>query len=255
MNRIARVLDASDQRHSTVAPATGPQLGLIAKLRDEKKLDAAGVAWINERLSNGSFTKASARKTIDRLLVLDPKVAKGAKRHPANDATIPAADIVPEGRYAVPTEDGALNKLAFYKVDRPTEGKWAGYVFVKLMLSDNEQRMSKAAGAAILAKIAQVGAANASAAYGREFKHCGVCGRGLTNDESRKVGIGPDCRAKLGWTAPVLPLVEVDDDNAAEAALAEADRFDDGYWDRQVQLAERAEDERVAAYKMARDGF
>lgn len=253
MTRIGRVLDASDQRHDENRPATGPQLDLIAKLRDEKPLDDAGIAWINDRLANGRFTKASASKTITRLLAI--KTTGQARRHPANDATIPAADVVPEGRYAVPTEDGALNKLAFYKVDRPTEGKWAGYVFVKLMLSDNEQRMSKAAGAAILAKIAQVGAANASAAYGREFKHCGVCGRGLTNDESRKVGIGPDCRAKLGWTAPVLPLVEVDDDNAAEAALAEADRFDDGYWDRQVQLAERAEDERVAAYKMARDGF
>lgn len=111
----------------------------------------------------------------------------------------PSADEVPAGRYAVATNEGAVNTLAFYKVDRPTEGKWAGYVFVKLMRSDEEQRLSRAAGAAVLAKIAAVGAKEASAAYGQEIGSCGVCGRTLTNDESRDIGIGPDCRSRLGW--------------------------------------------------------
>lgn len=135
---------------------------------------------------------------FQRLLV---KLQAAPKNNPTAailGATV-SAEQVPEGRYAVPTEEGALNKLAFYKVGRPTEGRWAGFVFVKLMLSDQEQRMSKATGDVVLAKIAAVGAKNASAAYGLEFKHCGVCGRGLTNDESRKIGIGPDCRAKMGW--------------------------------------------------------
>lgn len=112
---------------------------------------------------------------------------------------VPSADEVPAGRYAVATEDGAVNELAFYKVDRPTEGRWAGYVFVKLMKSDEEQRLSRPAGATVLAKIAAAGAKEASAAYGREIGKCGVCSRTLTNDESREIGIGPDCRARLGW--------------------------------------------------------
>lgn len=110
-----------------------------------------------------------------------------------------SADEVPEGRYAVATNEGAVNTLAFYKVDRPTEGRWAGYVFVKLMRSDEEQKLSRAAGAAVLAKIAAVGAKEASAAYGREIGKCGVCSHSLTNDESREIGIGPDCRANMGW--------------------------------------------------------
>jgi hypothetical protein len=112
---------------------------------------------------------------------------------------VPVVETVPAGRYAVATEDGAVNTLAFYKVDRPTEGKWAGYVFVKLMRSDEEVRLSRAAGATVLAKIAAVGAKEASAAYGREIGSCGVCSRTLTNDDSREIGIGPDCRARLGW--------------------------------------------------------
>lgn len=114
-------------------------------------------------------------------------------------AGMPSADEVPAGRYAVATEDGAVNTLAFYKVDRPTEGRWAGKVFVKHLVGGDEQRMSFAASKAVLAKIAAVGAESASAAYGHEIGHCGVCNIRLTNDESRERGIGPVCAANMGW--------------------------------------------------------
>ena len=51
----------------------------------------------------------------------------------------------------------------------------------------------------ILARIAAVGAEAASARYGHEIGECGICGRQLTNDESRARGIGPVCAAKAGW--------------------------------------------------------
>lgn len=112
---------------------------------------------------------------------------------------VPTAEQVPAGRYALPTGANAINQTAFYKVDRPTEGKWAGRVFVKLMLSDQEQRMSRATAEGVLVKIHEYGAEKSMALYGHEFGHCGVCGRGLTNDESRERGIGPICAAKMGW--------------------------------------------------------
>lgn len=143
------------------------------------------------------LTKKGASALIDWLLELDNKAEATAA--PKAEATAASADEVPAGRYAVETEDGATNGLAFYKVDRPTEGRWAGYVFVKLMVSDDEQRLSRAAGAAVLAKIAAAGAAEASARYGHEIGECGVCGRTLTNDESRAAGIGPICASKMGW--------------------------------------------------------
>ena len=104
-----------------------------------------------------------------------------------------------EGRYAIPTQEGATNELAFYKVDRPTEGRWAGYVFVKRLVGPEEQRLSQKQSAAILAKIGEFGAEKASKLYGKEIGHCGVCGRRLTNDESREAGIGPICAQGLGW--------------------------------------------------------
>jgi Family of unknown function (DUF6011) len=35
--------------------------------------------------------------------------------------------------------------------------------------------------------------------YGKRFRRCGVCHRGLTNDESIEAGIGPICAKKIGW--------------------------------------------------------
>lgn len=110
-----------------------------------------------------------------------------------------ASTEVPAGRYAVATESGATNELAFYKVDRPTEGRWAGYVFVKHLLGGEEQRLSQKTAKAVLAKIAAAGPEAASAAYGHEIGRCGICHTRLTNDDSRARGIGPKCAANAGW--------------------------------------------------------
>ena len=72
-------------------------------------------------------------------------------------------------------------------------------MFVKLIVSDDEQRLSQKAGQAVLAKIAEAGAEAASARYGHEIGECGICGRTLTNDASRERGIGPICADKAGW--------------------------------------------------------
>ena len=111
---------------------------------------------------------------------------------------LPSAEVVPAGRYAIDTLDGAINETAFYKVDRPTEGKWAGYVFVRHIVGDDERNVAFAQAKGILARIAE-DAKGAAIRYGHEIGECGRCGRQLTNDESRAYGIGPDCRAKLGW--------------------------------------------------------
>lgn len=116
---------------------------------------------------------------------------------PASD--LPSADEVPEGYYALPTEEGAKNTIAFYKVDRPTEGRWAGYVFAHRYSSDEEIGLGRDGSHRLVRKIAEFGAQAASALYGKHIGRCGICHITLTNDESRAAGIGPDCREKLGW--------------------------------------------------------
>lgn len=181
--------------------ATDAQIGFLRSLMMEKAIKQGvevelATTLVNDWFSRG-VSKAKASENITRL--------KGegftGYRSPAAkaDTATVSAEVVPAGRYAVETEDGATNGLAFYRVDRPTEGRWAGYVFVKLIVSDDEQRLSQKAGQAVLAKIAEAGAEAASARYGHEIGECGICGRTLTSDASREIGIGPICKAKVGW--------------------------------------------------------
>lgn len=109
-------------------------------------------------------------------------------------ATAPATTTLPvvaEGRYALETPDGAK----FYKVSRPTEGKWAGYTFLDAQASDEFWPIKAVASkVAILTAIAAD--PDALARYGRLLGVCGVCGRTLTDAESRAKGIGPVCEGK-----------------------------------------------------------
>jgi len=107
-------------------------------------------------------------------------------------APVAAAPAVAAGRYAL-IQDGVTK---FYRVDRPTEGKWAGYVFVKVQAGDDFWPIKGAGKDAILAAIAAD--PDALARYGRELGICGVCGRTLTDEESRARGIGPVCLEKGG---------------------------------------------------------
>lgn len=165
---------------TTTRPATEKQQALIAKLLTEK--DTAGTTYEGWIPDWTRATSAAASSVITFLLTLPGK---------ASDELVE----VPAGRYAVDTEEG---HLAFYRVDRPTEGAWAGRTFVKVQASDELHPVRGGAAASVLHKIA-VDPAAASLRYGREIGSCGVCGRTLTDEDSRARGIGPICAEKTGW--------------------------------------------------------
>lgn len=127
-----------------------------------------------------------ASRIIDALFALPRKPA-------------PEAVEVPAGRYAV--ELGGRNVVEFFRVDRPTEGKWAGWTFVKQQASDDEWPVKGARKTEVLAAIA-IDPQAALLLYGQEIGSCGNCGRTLTDDISREMGIGPDCAAHLGIDRP-----------------------------------------------------
>jgi Family of unknown function (DUF6011) len=112
-------------------------------------------------------------------------------------AAVVAETSVPEGRYAVINEAGVTE---FFKVDAPTEGKWAGYVFVKQQASDDLYPVKGARKSDVLARIAAD--PDALARYGQELGCCGRCGRTLTDEVSRATGIGPECAKILGMIRP-----------------------------------------------------
>jgi hypothetical protein len=117
-----------------------------------------------------------------------------APRQTPSQASVSAT--IPAGRYAVENN----GKVHFYRIDRPTEGRWSGYVFVKEQAGDDLfQVRSRQQRDHILALIADAGVEQSSKRYGKEIGACGVCGRTLTDEHSREMGIGPICAAKQGW--------------------------------------------------------
>lgn len=191
------------KRKATPAPAVAPaflpadppltprQQELIRSLLSERDLNREARPKYQARLLQlaaqseelAKLTRDQATALIDTLFAL-PKIER---KH---------AQEVPEGRYAVQPAEG---QLRFYKVDRPTEGRWAGYTFITRQESDEYQRVSRGEQAQALRLIVEQGIKECALRYGHELGVCGVCGRTLTNEESRAAGIGPKCRAGAGW--------------------------------------------------------
>jgi hypothetical protein len=166
------------------------QVAFIRTLLAERDGNSAAEAirdGLNSARTDGPISRKLASSAIECLLKI--KVAKAA-------AAPEAATAVPEGHYATTSRTGT-NDLDFWRVDRPTEGRWAGRVFVKRVIggrADQAVRGTEAEQA--LAAIEAAGVAEAGQLYGQQVGRCCRCNRHLTDETSRQLGIGPDCRAK-----------------------------------------------------------
>lgn len=170
----------------------------VKDLLDERELPLQNSTLAQLKEQAESLTQDAASKWIETLKAL-PKKHSALQRKGGSGQTIKSD--VPAGRYAVTGDDGTTD---FYRVDRPTEGRWDGYIFVKLLLggphgNPREERIPMRNVQTILDKIAKAGPKAASIRYGKELGSCGVCGRTLTNPESIERGIGPVCSDKMGW--------------------------------------------------------
>ena len=155
---------------------TARQLAFIVKLYSERAV--AYPIPADEDL--GTLTCKQASKMIGALLALPMKAAVEAPE-------------VPEGRFAVD-----LNGTLRFYVVQYGKGRWEGRTFVSRQSSDNLFKISPAERAAAVKLIAADPKA-ATVRYGRELGVCGVCGKVLTDEESRATGIGPVCRVRRGW--------------------------------------------------------
>lgn len=167
---------------TAVRPASPKAIAFATSLLETRRVPAEWETPAAAAIAEGDAARVS--RLIDALKALPWREARVATD---------SLPDVPAGRYAVATEEGTL---AFYRVDRPTEGRWAGYTFVKVQASDDEHPVRGAAARVVLGKIA-TDVQGASARYGQEIGVCGVCGKTLTDAESRARGLGPVCAAKF----------------------------------------------------------
>jgi len=204
--REGYLVQRRERRDDMRAYARKPDMQFAAPVAEgasDRQLD-----YIADLMANRDFTAETRPKYLGRVAELaDANVRAQLSRQAASafieyllslpkiTRTALSAAPVPVGRYAVEVGD----TLAFVQVDRPEEGRWAGYTFVTRQIADEFVRVSRQQATVILNAIAAAGPAEASKRYGREIGECGVCHRTLTSEDSRAAGIGPVCAAKSGW--------------------------------------------------------
>jgi hypothetical protein len=101
------------------------------------------------------------------------------------------------GHFALraPADEGGVVK--FYRVKLMTAGNWAGKVFVEAQASDDFHPVrSPETLTQVLTGILTDPHA-AEELYGQELGQCYRCNRTLTDETSRALGIGRECRSKL----------------------------------------------------------
>lgn len=179
-----------------MAPATstshGPtdrQQAFARTLQQERGLPTVGLRT--------DISKREASAAIDALMRI-PRTDGGQSPRRERQGERPR---VPDGRYALDRTERLADisgddAVLFFRVNTPEEGRWQGFTFVDRLVGENREKVRGRLAMAVLRAIA----ADPQAAlyrYGRETGTCGQCGRNLTDDDSRALGIGPDCFERL----------------------------------------------------------
>lgn len=170
--------------------ATERQANYILGLRDGKDLSSLSQAqrdWLAKLTEENlkSLSTESASKVISSMVDLPwiPKTSAPNQQH----QSLPHPDIK-DGRYAITDNDGTLK---FYSVKRWEKNP--NTIFVDVWASDDRWPIKdRNHREEILTKIEND--PDAGPRFGREIGKCYVCGRTLTDELSRQLGIGPICR-------------------------------------------------------------
>jgi hypothetical protein len=116
------------------------------------------------------------------------------------DPTLPGADVVPVGRYAIPMSMFAEEtNWLFVRVWRASRNQKIVKTYLIKALDGELEKGSEVDTKATLAMIVAFGPAKAAQEFGWRTGFCGRCGDRLKNNLSRKLGTGPVCMKKL-WS-------------------------------------------------------
>lgn len=162
------------------------------------------IAWTaNEWHANligkhGGIPKRLVSDAIDRLKAHVARMDAAQPAQPARPVAHvftpapkkPAPVDVEDGRYALRGEDGVVR---FYRVKH---AKSSGRVYAMIQAGSELHPVRwYEGGRQVVERIAEDPEA-AQVLYGRELGECYDCGRDLTDELSRSLGIGPVCRSK-----------------------------------------------------------
>jgi len=180
----------------------------LASSKDLSTLDEQTLAALN----TDSFLENLTNNEVDNILGILKQLPKPTPpTNPTNpDAPTPPvgplSEGVAKGRYFI--VDPVDNVEKFIHVEKPEPpSRWAGYTFIKVRASDDLYPIKdKAHREAILTEIAK-DPVTAMNEYGIRLGVCGMCGRTLTQRDSRLRGMGPICAGKVSATPEDLDLL------------------------------------------------
>lgn len=127
-----------------------------------------------------------------------PEADKPAPTAPVRETWNEIIGDLPDGFYAIPSVTGT-NDLSFFKVytnkgtfDPSKKGRRG----VKQMVGGlgDQGRVGTEWVRSAVEAVRALGVKECQGLYGQEIGQCGRCGKPLTDEESRRCGIGPTCR-------------------------------------------------------------
>jgi len=140
--------------------------------------------WLVSHL-DGQCVTAEEAADLDDIKTMQPRQAKPRGNFKA----------IAQGYYATKSRTGS-NDLDFWFVRVPDTGKWQGYRFVRRIIGGHSPQPVRAGeSVAALQAILEDGTDAAAHLFAQELGRCYRCGRDLTDETSRQLGIGPVCRA------------------------------------------------------------
>lgn len=177
------------------APMTRPQENYLRDLIKTRQMSDEDRKEALRRMTVEGLTKKEASRWIERAKTLPRASSNYARR-------LESFPSVPEGRYAVMIDD----TLKFFRVriGKENNNRWAGFMFIDAGRGGNHGDLQWTAvknvayKKQILDQIIEADPKTAGERFGREVGACYVCGRSLTDETSRALGIGPDCRSNRG---------------------------------------------------------
>jgi hypothetical protein len=177
-------------------PATEKQINYAMSLIDQHNTDSLGVTtdWqIAETMMNVIDKKSVSKTEISDLI-------NALKLCPIKT---PPEDGLPAGKYAVESNEGIIQ---FWEIDKPTQGKWAGRVFINMLVGSpgswrSLRQTPRVTRNEAMDKI-KADPAAAARLFGIKTRTCGRCGSPLSNIRSRAAGYGKHCAELVGWPYP-----------------------------------------------------
>lgn len=195
---------------TTKAPASEKQLKFIQDLIADRVTDGIDLALelVTEKINEGALDKGAASLAIDMLLGCPkrPKIKADAASSPWA-AVQERFNTIPKSKYAVP-----VSELEVAGGDYP-DNFTGDLVFIELKEYQSRRYMRQlhgAPGSFVRSKMS-LPAVNAlidivsrdpykyAKLFGDNYTCCGSCGAALTDERSRELMLGPECRKKFGF--------------------------------------------------------